>query len=394
LTRTFCSPAMRKANDLVAGWMREAGLQTSEDAIGNLIGLCPGRDEFVQTLLLGSHLDTVRAAGKYDGPLGVLIAIACMQYFKDQEANLPFAVEVIGFGDEEGVRYQTTFLGSKAFIGQLTEVDLKRVDANGVTMADAIKAFGGKPEEIKNLRRETHKILAYAEVHIEQGPVLERKLQPVGVVTAISGQSRIKAGFTGQAGHAGTTPMALRHDALAAAAEFITAVESCAKARAGLVATVGQIEALPGATNVIPGEVNLSVDVRHPQDASRQEACAFLQETALRIGEKRGTPVTWEVMQDVHSVSCSRELSLLLGKAARKQLLEVTELPSGAGHDAAMLGEIAPIAMLFVRCKGGISHHPDESVMVEDVAVAIEVMIDFFEMLANQLNPITKRKHA
>jgi len=394
LTRTFCSPAMRQANDLVGGWMREAGMTVSEDAVGNLIGRYSGQDERAKTFILGSHLDTVRDAGKYDGPLGVLVAIACVQHLHEQKIRLPFTLEVAGFADEEGVRYQTTYLGSKAMAGTFKEQDLARFDAHGVTMSEAIRAFGGSPDHLKSARRDPQQLLGYAEVHIEQGPVLEKKYQPVGVVTAIAGQTRIRARFIGQAGHAGTTPMTLRRDALAAAAQFITAVESCANGQPGLVATVGQIEALPGASNVIPGKVILSVDVRHAQDHTRQNACARLQELAAQIGEKRGVPVDWEVLHDVQSVPCSHELSALLAKAARQHLMEVTELASGAGHDAAVMGDIMPVAMLFVRCKGGISHHPDESVTTEDVGVAIAVMNDFLQLLGNQQNPFSGKKHA
>ena len=394
LTRTFCSPAMRQANDLVAGWMRAAGMTVSEDAIGNLLGRYPGQDERAKTFLLGSHLDTVRDAGKFDGPLGVLTAIACVQHLHEQKIRLPFALEVIGFADEEGVRYQTTYLGSKALAGTFQEADLKRFDARGFTMSEVIRAFGGQPENIKSARRDPQQLLGYAEVHIEQGPVLEKKYQPVGVVSAIAGQTRIKVRFGGQAGHAGTTPMTMRRDALAAAAHFIVAVEACAGECPGLVATVGQIEARPGASNVIPGEVILSVDVRHALDNLRQDASAQLQEIANTIGERREITVDWEVVHDVASIPCSRELSLLLAKAARQHLMEVTELPSGAGHDAAVMGDITPMAMLFVRCKGGLSHHPDESVTVEDIAVAIAVMNDFLQLLANQHHAFSGKKHA
>lgn len=393
LTRTFCSPAMRRANDLVASWMREAGMTVSEDAVGNLIGKYAGRDDRAKTFILGSHLDTVRGAGKFDGPLGVVAAIACVQQLSEQNIRLPFALEVIAFADEEGVRYPTTFLGSRALTGGLSEQDLKLVDAGGVTMADAIRTFGGNPDNLKSARRDPQQLLGYAEVHIEQGPVLEKNLQPVGVVSAIAGQTRVKVRFIGQAGHAGTTPMALRHDALTAAAQFILAVETCAREYSGLVATVGQIEAQPGVANVIPCEVTLSVDVRHQSDSTRGTACGRLQEIAYQIGQKRSVENEWQVVQEIQSVPCSRDLSDVLGKAARQHLLAVTELPSGAGHDAAVMGDITPVAMLFVRCKGGISHHRDESVATEDVAVALGVMNEFLGLLANQQHPFPK-KHA
>lgn len=392
LTRTFGSPAMRKANELVGSWMREAGMTVSEDAIGNLIGRYPGRDEWSKTFLFGSHLDTVRDAGKFDGPLGVIAAIACVQQLHQSQTRLPFAIEVIGFADEEGVRFQTTYLGSKVMAGSFNEQDLKRLDSGGVSMAEAIRAFGGDPDKLKSGRRDPNQLLGYTELHIEQGPVLEKKYQPVGVVSAIAGQTRVKARFTGQAGHAGTTPMTLRRDALVAAAHFIAAVEAITRDYPGLVATVGQIEARPGASNVIPGDVVLTVDVRHQLDGMRTAACARLQEVANETGEKRGIIVDWEVVHEAQSVPCSRELSLQLAKAARRHLVQVTELPSGAGHDAAVMGEIMPMAMLFVRCQGGISHHPDESVLVDDVRLAIAVLSDFLLLLANQ-HPYANKKN-
>lgn len=394
LTRAYGTPAMRKANELVGSWMREAGMTVSEDAIGNLIGHYPGCDERAKTFVIGSHLDTVRDAGKFDGALGVLVGIACVQRLHEEKLQLPFAIEIVGFADEEGVRFHNTYLGSKVLAGRFSEKELKRFDSRGISLAEAIRTFGGDPDNLKAAARDPQKLLGYAEVHIEQGPVLEKKYQPVGVVTAIAGQSRIKARFLGQAGHAGTTPMTMRRDALAAAAKFIVAVETCARAYPGLVATVGQIEARPGASNVIAGEVVLSIDVRHQEDSIRTSACAGLQETANHIAEKRGIDVDWETVQEMQSTPCSRDLTAMLAKAARLYLMDVTELPSGAGHDAAIMGDITPIAMLFVRCKGGISHHPDESAREEDVEVAIAVMSDFLQHLGNQQNPYSGKKRA
>jgi allantoate deiminase len=394
LTRTFCSPAMRKANDLVASWMKEAGMTVLEDAVGNLVGRYPGHDERAKTFILGSHLDTVRNAGKFDGPLGVVAAIACVEQLREQKIRLPFAIEVISFADEEGVRFQTTYLGSRVLAGTFDQQNLKRLDSKGVSMAEAIREFGGNPEKLKEARRDPQQLLGYAEIHIEQGPVLEKKYQPVGVVSAIAGQTRIKVRFLGQAGHAGTTPMSLRKDALVAAAQFIVSVEMSTRLYDGLVATVGQIEARPGASNVIPGEVILTVDVRHQMDSSRSAACARLQESAVHSGETRGVSVEWEVVHEAQSVPCSRELSALLAKAARKHLVEVTELISGAGHDAAAMGDITPAAMLFVRCKGGVSHHPDESATLEDVGVAIAVMDDFLRLLTNERKAVSVKQHA
>jgi allantoate deiminase len=379
LTRTFASSAMRRANDLVAAWMRDAGMTVREDAIGNLIGRYEGTEPNAKTLLLGSHLDTVRDAGKFDGPLGVVLAIACVENLK---GRLPFAIEVVGFCDEEGVRYQSTYLGSRVFAGSFNLKDLRRADAKGVLMSEAIKAFGGVPQKISQARLNPKTLLGYVEVHIEQGPVLENKNLSVGVVTAIAGQSRIKLTITGKAGHAGTSPMSLRQDALCAAAEFILAVERYAQENEGLVATVGQIQNMPNACNVIPGEVTISVDVRHQRDAVRRNAVKQLATIRKSLEQKRSVKTKWQVVQETDSVPCSLALSNLLQTAVTKQQRKAIQLASGAGHDAAVMAQITPVAMLFVRCKGGISHHPDESVETADVQVALETMNDFLTQLA------------
>ncbi len=382
LTRTFCSPAMRKANKLVGSWMRQAGMKVRQDAIGNLIGHYPARDQkSSQLFLLGSHLDTVRDAGKFDGPLGVLIAIACVQRLFEKKTRLPFAIEIIGFSDEEGVRYQSAYLGSKVLAGTFSRKALTRTDANGVTMAQAIRSFGGNPDGLAAARLDPKRLLGYAEVHIEQGPVLEQKRLSVGVVTAIAGQTRLQLTFTGRAGHAGTTPMHLRRDALCAAAEFVLAAESLAKNRTGLVATVGEITALPGASNVIPGHVRLSLDVRHPKDAVRQAAVAELKKRATAIAAKRNVGLDWQPVHQTRAVTCDRHLSSLLSKAVKHRQRKLVLLHSGAGHDAAAMADTTPVTMLFVRCKNGISHHPDESASVKDVRIAISVMNDFIRLL-------------
>ena len=362
LTRTFHSPAMARANTLVGGWMRDAGLEVREDAAFNLLGRWPCADNpRAKTLLLGSHLDTVRDAGKYDGPLGVLAAIAVVADLRASDARLPFAVEVVGFSDEEGVRYQSTYLGSGALAGTLTKRDLAAVEEKGIERA----------------RRKRGELLAYAEVHIEQGPVLEARNLALGVVSGITGQTRVRVEFTGCAGHAGTTPMDLRRDALCAAAEFILAVE-----RAGVTATVGQISAQPGASNVIPGHVTHSLDVRDFNDARRRAAVEKLRRQAEAIAAKRNTPLRWTVVQDSARVACDSRLTTLLRDAALGQQADVPSLPSGAGHDAAALAAVCPTAMMFVRCKGGVSHHPAESVKAADVAKAIAALRDFVLALA------------
>jgi allantoate deiminase len=384
LTRTFGSPAMRRANRLVGFWMREAGMEVREDAIGNLLGHYPAATRPSQILLLGSHLDTVPNAGKFDGPLGVILAIACVEHLRRNHLRLPFALEVCAFADEEGVRYQTACLGSRAAAGLLATADLRRKDARGVSMADAIRRFGGQPARLKHARFDADRLLGYVEAHIEQGPLLEDKQVAVGIVTAIAGQSRFQFTFTGRAGHAGTTPMRLRRDALCAAAEFILAVERYAAHKAGLVATAGQIQAEPNASNVIPGAVTLSLDVRHQTDAARRSAGAQFQKLAWQIATTRRVKVSAQLVQQTPSVACSPKLSGPLERAAKTHQPQVVRLPSGAGHDAAILARITPAAMLFIRCKDGISHHPDESASRQDVRVALAVLNDFLRLLANE----------
>jgi allantoate deiminase len=367
LTRTFASPAMRRANKLVGSWMREAGLQVHEDAAFNLLGRWNSNQRGAKTFLLGSHLDTVRDAGKYDGPLGVLTAIAAVQSLRERGVTLPFNLEVVGFSDEEGLRYQTTYLGSRALAGTLAAADLARI----------------KEKQIVKARRPHGEFLGYAEVHIEQGPVLEKNNLPVGVVTAIAGQSRLRAKFLGVAGHAGTVPMNLRHDALVGAAEFVASVPSVASACPGLVATVGKLEVAPGASNVIPGHAALTLDVRDQTDARRLAAVRRLRAKAKAIAQRRGLKLTWTPVQQTAAVQCDETLTQMFSKCVAQRGLKVLKLPSGAGHDAAALAAICPAAMLFVRCKGGISHNPAESVKAADVRVAVEVLADFISRLAN-----------
>jgi allantoate deiminase len=333
LTRRFGTAAMREANALVAGWMREAGLDTREDAVGNLLG----RRGDGPALMLGSHLDTVIDAGRYDGPLGVLVAIEAAE-------RVPRPLEVAAFADEEGVRFGTAYLGSSALTGRFDPEWLERRDADGVRLGDLVEPPGPAREDV----------LGYVEVHIEQGPVLERLGEPVGVVTAINGQSHAEVTFIGEAGHAGTVPPQDRRDALAAAAEWILAVEAAG-------GTVGRLDVEPNVRNVIPGRCTATLDLRGPDDATRRAAVA-----GLRARAGRGREVEWRDLADIPAVAMDERLSAAFGVATR--------LPSGAGHDAAMMASIAPAAMLFVRCAGGISHNPAEAVDEADVAVAIDAL--------------------
>jgi allantoate deiminase len=377
LVRRYATAAMREAYDLVAGWMREAGLAVRKDAAGNLIGRRQGGPK---ALVLGSHLDTVVDAGRYDGPLGVLAGIAVVE--RIGEAPLPFAVEVVGFADEEAVRYPTSFLGSSAMAGRFAPAWLKLADERGIAMADALREFGGDPDAVASAARDPEELLAYCELHIEQGPVLERRGAPVGVVTAITGQTHAQVAFRGEAGHAGTVPMDARRDALCAASEWVLATEALARDRAGLVATVGRLHVDPGARNVIPGAARLSLDVRHGSDAIRREAIADLRAEAQRIAAARHVRLTWDAQGETAAVPTAAALSERLAGAVAAAGLPVERLPSGAGHDGVAMAAIAPIAMLFVRCAGGISHNPAESVAEADVAVALDVLERFVRDLA------------
>lgn len=375
ITRPFATDAMRCAHDHVVKWMEDAGMTVERDNVGNLHGRYEGTGS--ATLLLGSHLDSVRDAGKYDGPLGIMVAIAAVQRLHDAGRRLPFAIDVLAFADEEGLRFGSTYLGSRAVTGQFDARDLDRTDAAGISMRDAIRSFGGDPSQIANDRWHSDPV-GYVEVHIEQGPVLEARGIPLGVVSAITGQDRMRITFTGQAGHAGTVPMDRRHDALVVASMFVIAVEQETRLREGLVATVGQLEVHPGASNVIPGQVQLSLDVRHADDAIRLEASQRMIADAHTLGEGRGLTVDVHPVSENAAVHCSPRLVSLLSEAAGG---DAPQLVSGAGHDAVVMSSLTEIGMLFVRCKGGISHNPAESVTAEDVGVAIDVLSRFLELL-------------
>lgn len=387
LTRRFATPAMREVNEVVATWMRIAGMTVQIDAIGNIIGRYEASTPGAKTLLLGSHLDTVRDAGKYDGPLGVMVALACVERLHQRGERLPFAIEVLGFADEEGVRYHTAYIGSRAVAGIFDVSTLELRDEDGIPLADAIRQFGGNPdpEVLRTPRWQREKLLGYCEVHIEQGPVLEERDLPVGWVPAISGQNRYALTFIGKAGHAGTVPMELRQDALCAASEFILAVESLARTTSGLVATVGKITVRSGASNVIPGHVVASLDVRHKSGAVLEQACKELRTEGNQISQKRGVTLNWQTVQTDQTIYCAPHMANLLAQAIKQVGYPAFILPSGAGHDGVSLSEITDIAMLFVRCKGGISHHPDESVTAEDVEVALNVMDQFLRSFENEL---------
>jgi len=380
LTRIFLTKEHRAAADLILGWMRDAGMRAHLDAIGNVCGRYEGEVAGSPCLMLGSHYDTVRDAGKWDGPLGLITAISCVAELHRGARRLPFAIEVTGFADEEGVRFASTLLGSRAVAGAFDESVLGAKDSRGISLREALSQFGLDPGHIGAAARSRAELLAYLELHIEQGPVLEGLNLPVGVVTAISGATRLAARLTGMAGHAGTVPMPLRRDALAGAAECIVAIEEfCRSGQSGLVGTVGYIHAMPGATNVIPGQVSFTIDIRAPSDPQRKLAVAGIVRQIEDIARRRKLELQVDVTHENRTVPCAPWLKDQVSEAIAREGGRVFDLPSGAGHDGMAMIDIADVAMLFVRCRGGISHHPDEHVDLADVEAGARVLLRLIE---------------
>ena len=387
LTRVYLSREHRAAADHVASWMRQAGLHVSEDNLGTVRGyLSPNATPSGRVLLIGSHIDTVRDAGRYDGNLGVVAGILAARALIERGTPRPFGIEVLAFGDEEGVRFPTTLLASSAVAGQLDWRALQAADPDGVTVREALVRFGCDPDKAGSAAYDPKEVAGYLEVHIEQGPVLEKENLPVGIVTAIAGASRFRITIRGEAGHAGTVPMALRHDALAAASELILAVEEIARAgtRDNLVATVGEIYAHPGAVNVIPAEVRMPLDVRASSDAARQSAIDAIRARARAIGARRGCVIGMERFHDAATAPCAPRLQAAMEQAITGMGLKPFRLMSGAGHDGQAMVKLTDIGMIFVRCRAGISHNPLEHASVEDIGTAVEVLVRTIETLAQQ----------
>jgi len=384
LTRVFLSPQHKACAQAVMSAMRAAGMTARIDAVGNVVGryeAAPREDggENARTLITGSHIDTVRDAGAYDGNLGVALPIACIAELDARGRRLPYAIEVVAFGDEEGVRFATTLSGSRTLAGTFDPRVLSVTDAAGTTLRDALVHFGCDPDAIAGEARRRESVAAFVEVHIEQGPVLEAEGLAVGTVTAINGAGRFAITVEGMAGHAGTVPMRLRRDALAGAAEMIAAVEGRAGGDEGLVATVGRLEVAPGAINVIPGKATFTLDIRAPEDALRHATVSALEATLSAIARRRGLALRIERLYDEPAVACHPALMDRLDAAIQRQGIRPLRLASGAGHDAMAMAALCPIAMLFVRCGGGISHNPLESITGEDAAAAARGFLDFLE---------------
>jgi len=378
-TRTFLSPPMRDVHAYLSSWMERSGMSVHVDHAGNLRGVYPASSPGSPRLFMGSHLDTVFDAGAFDGVLGVVLAVALVDLL--QRRPLPFSIEVVGFSEEEGVRFGVPFIGSRALIGALDDDFLGRVDARGRSITDAIRDYGLDPSCIPDARVDDE-ALGYLEFHIEQGPVLDDLAIPLGIVNAIVGLSRLAVTFTGSANHAGTTPMHARRDAVGGAAEWIGAVEALARRTPGLVATVGRLRARPGAANVIAGVCEASLDVRHASDVARATAVENLRLAAQQIAARRELSVQFDTHLDQPSVAMSTVWVAALERAVAAQGLPIHRIDSGAGHDAMILAGRMPAAMLFLRSPGGISHHPDEDVIEDDVAAALGTGLAFLDDLA------------
>jgi allantoate deiminase len=383
ITRTFLSKPMRDVHTSLAAWMARVGMAVRVDAIGNIRGVYPPLVSPVPAAVtprfyIGSHLDTVPNAGAFDGVLGTVLAIALVELLDGK--RFPFAIEVVGFSDEEGVRFGAPFLGSRSLAGTFDTRLLDRLDEGGRSLRDAIRHFGLDPNRIPDAQAPAN-ALGYLEFHIEQGPVLENLSLPIAVVDVISGQSRADLAFDGVAGHAGTTPMKIRKDALACAAAWIAEVERVALTTPGLVATVGRIAVEPGVGNVVPGRAVASLDVRHPADPIRQTALERLMKAANEIATRRGLTMTWEPRLDQASVAMDPAVTAMLDRSVEQSGVQAHRMPSGAGHDAMVLAAKMPAGMLFLRCEGGISHHPAENVREDDVAAALDAGLKFLNEL-------------
>ncbi|MBL7738839.1 MAG: allantoate amidohydrolase [Chitinophagaceae bacterium] len=386
ITRTYGTKSFVEGRTKVAQWMKEAGLETRVDHIGNIRGRLLSADPDAKIFVIASHIDTIINAGKFDGPLGVLMGLDSLEELIRSKTELPFHIELIGFCDEEGCRFHTAYLGSKAVAGSFDHAVLDTKDAAGISLEEVIRMNGGDVNQLSKDAIAGEDWLGYFEIHIEQGPVLYEKNIPVAVVSAIAGQCRAGIVFNGEAGHAGTVPMNIRKDALACAAEFILAVERFANAHESIVATIGKTHIIHAASNVIPGEVICSLDLRSADDAKLALAYKEIKEMAEAICGKRSIILEWNLVQQAKPVHCDEKMVDMLRQSVNTAGYEVVEIVSGAGHDAVPVSAVSPVAMLFVRCFKGISHNPAEDVEVKDIAAAIQVSDNFIQQLIKTNN--------
>lgn len=390
ITRLYLSPAHRRAVDCLTRWMQEAGMTVHLDATGTLIGRYGGENPDAPALLIGSHIDSVRNAGRYDGTLGVIAGLVVIEEFNRRGIRFPFAVELVAFGDEEGVRFASTLSGSRAMVGRFDPAILDERDGEGITRREALIAFGCDPAAIDQIVRDPAQTLAYLELHIEQGPVLEERCVPVGIVTAINGARRGRLILTGKASHAGTTPMMMRRDALTAASEIVLRVETIASGYGEIVATVGQLQVPGGAINTVPGQVVLSLDVRGACDKRRDRALSEILDAARAIAERRGIALEIDMRYEAPAAPCDPNVISALQQACSALGLNCEQLPSGAGHDAMVFREVIPFGMIFVRSRDGLSHHPDEYSSPDDIDKATRMLAAFVLQCAN--NPFFLHK--
>ncbi|WP_319558341.1 allantoate amidohydrolase [Thiomicrorhabdus sp.] len=385
ISRIYLSPAYLQGLQQTEEWMLQAGMETWIDAVGNVWGRYACKDPQAPTLILGSHLDTVPNAGMFDGILGVMVAIEAVDRLKEQAIELPFHIEVVGLGDEEGVRFDASMLGSRALIGKWEDELLELTDQNAKSLESALEACGLNPQDYASASRVNDNLLGFWEVHMEQGPVLEAEDIPISVVSAIAGARRFKVTIEGQAGHAGTVPMGLRQDALTAASEVVLMIEKTAQQNNNLLATVGHLKVFPSAVNVIPGWVEFTVDIRSDDDALRERVMNLIFHSSEAISMSRGVEIYWSEYHWAPAKQCAPRFRQIFEESIAQQKIHVRTLVSGAGHDAMTVAEITDIGMLFVRCRGGISHHPDEYVSAEDAEIAVNTLVLALEKLAESL---------
>ncbi len=378
ITRLYLSPSHIKSIDFISAEMRKAGCDSVHvDALGTVVGRYEGTEKGQPALLIGSHIDTVVDGGAYDGALGVIAGIGVVEALHQKNERLDFAIEILGFGDEENVRFPANLTSSRALAGTLPDSALDARDEKGISIREALSANGFDPAQMKSLKRDPNSVIGYVEIHIEQGPVLEAENLPAGVVTAINGATRWALTVKGEPGHAGTVPMAMRHDALTAAAEMALAIEKIGQTHESVVATVGRFQAYPGAVNVIPGEVRFSLDTRSPDDSVREKVTAAIEKECKAIAAQRHVTLHIEPLSSARATPMAQSFITGLSDAIGRRQISPRLLPSGAGHDAMAMAELCPAGMMFVRCKGGISHSPLESMTEDDCDTALDVLLDF-----------------
>lgn len=376
ITRPYGTPALASARTQLTAWMRDAGMTTRVDNVGNLFGRYDAEQATTEpmTFLIGGHVDSVVDAGCYDGILGVLSGIAAVQCLSDSRNRLPYAIEVVAFADEEGNRFHTSFLGSSPVAGLWDPSWLALEDDAGITLEEAIRGGGGDPAAVGGDALDPESRLGFIEVHIEQGPVLQDRGLPVAAVSSITGSDRATIALHGMAGHAGTVPMALRRDALTGAAELVLAIERVGASVPNLVATVGKLDVVPGASNVIAGRAEITLDLRHPDPEIRSRGIADIRDRLQEIAARRQLDPVWVDSPSFGETACDPALTEVLRESIADEGVEPMSLFSGAGHDAITMARVIPVSMMFVRCKDGISHNPAELIVEDDVEVALRVL--------------------